>query len=72
MEHMVNKRLIWHLESKQPLMPQQSGFRQHRSMEDQVTYIDQEIKDGFQDQGQKDTLAVWVDMEKAYGGTAYE
>ena len=64
MERMVNRRLIWHLESKQLLMPQQSGFRQHRSTEDQVSYIAQEIEDGFQDK--KHTLVVWVDMEKAF------
>jgi hypothetical protein len=61
---LLNISLIWHLESKQLLMPRQSGFRQHRSTEDQVSYITQETEGGFQDQ--KHTLAVRVDMEKAF------
>ena len=42
-------RLMWHLEEKQLLSPKQAGFRQHRSTEDQITYIAQEIEDSFQD-----------------------
>jgi hypothetical protein len=45
MERTVNRRLFWHLESKQLLMPQQSGFHQHRSTEDQVSYTAQEIEE---------------------------
>ena len=43
---------------------EQAGFRQHRSTEDQVTYIVQKIEDGFQTKTA--TLTVWADMEKAY------
>ena len=43
---------------------EQAGFRQHRSTEDQVTYIAQKIEDGFQDK--QHTLTVWIDMEKAF------
>ena len=48
MERLVNTRLNWHLESNNLLSPKQAGFRQHRSTEDQVTYIAQAIEDGFQ------------------------
>ena len=64
MEKMVNTRLTWHLEQKQILIPEQAGFRKGRSTEDQVTHIVQEIEDGFQQT--KHTLALWIDMEKAF------
>ena len=54
-ESMINKRLMWHLEKNQLITPQQAGFRQHHSTEDQVTYLSQKIEDGFQ--GKKHTLA---------------
>ena len=64
MERMINTRLTWYLEKKQLISPTQAGFRQNRSTEDQVTYIAQEIEDAFQDK--KHTLAVWIDLEKAF------
>ena len=45
-------------------MPEQVGFRQLRSAEDQLAYISQMIEDGFQEK--KHTVAVWIDMEKAF------
>ena len=64
MERLINSRLVWHLEKRNILIPEQAGFRHHRSTEDQVAYIAQHIEDGFQDKHH--TLAVWVDMEKAF------
>ncbi|KAL8604432.1 hypothetical protein ACOMHN_042261 [Nucella lapillus] len=64
LERMINSRLVWHLEKNNIINPKQAGFRQHHSTEDQVTYIAQKIEDGFQDK--QHTLAVWLDMEKAY------
>ena len=64
MERMVNRRLIWYLENNGLLMYEQSGFRQCRSTEDQLTYIAQTIEDGFQDK--KHSVVVWVDMAKAF------
>ena len=64
MERLVNTRLVWHLETNQLLSPDQAGFRQHRSTEDQITFIAQSIEDAFQEK--KNTLAVWLDMEKAF------
>ena len=64
MERLINTRLMWHLESKQHISREQAAFRQSRSKEDQVTYIAQAIEDGFQDQ--KHTLALLIDMEKAF------
>ena len=65
MERLINTHLVWHLEKNNIITPEQAGFRQHHSTEDQVTYyIAQKIKDGFQDK--QHTLTVWIDMEKAY------
>ena len=64
MERMINTRLVWHLEKNNIITPEQAGFRQHHSTEDQVTYIAQKIEDGSQDK--QHTLTVWIDMEKAY------
>ena len=66
MERMINTRLSWYLESNNIITPEQAGFRQHHSTEDQVTYIAQKIEDGFQDK--RHTLTVWLDMEKAFLG----
>ena len=64
MERLINTRLVWHLEANQLLSPEQAGFRQHRSTEDQITFIAQSIEDAFQEK--KNTLTVWLDMEKAF------
>ena len=55
---------MWLLEKDKLLMPEQAGFRQLRSAEDQLAYISQMIEDGFQEK--KHTVAVWIDMEKAF------
>ena len=64
MERIVNSRLPWFLESNNFLNEEQAGFRKGRSTEDQITYITQEIEDGFQEK--KPTTVVWVDFEKAF------
>jgi retron-type reverse transcriptase len=64
MERIVNSRLMWHLEEKRLLSPKQAGFRKYMSTEDQVAHIAQGIEDAFQEGSQ--TVAVWVDMEKAF------
>ena len=64
MERLINTRLMWHLEDKSHISPEQAAFRCNHSTEDQVTYIAQSIEDGFQDK--KHTLAVWIDLEKAF------
>ena len=64
MERLINTRLMWYLEDKKHITPEQAAFRQDRSTEDQITYIAQAIEDAFQDK--KHTLAVWIDLEKAF------
>lgn len=64
MERIINLRLQWHLESENLLAPQQAGFRQCHSTEDQATYLSQEIEDAFQDK--KLVLTAWIDLRKAF------
>ena len=64
MVRLINSPLVWHLEKRYILIPEQADFRHHRSTEDQVAYIPQHTEDGFQDK--LHTLAVWIDMEKAF------
>ena len=70
MERIVNARLMWLLEKDKLLIPEQAGFRQLRSAEDQLAYISQIIEDGFQEK--KHTVAVWIDMEKAFDKVSTE
>jgi ribonuclease HI len=64
MERIINLRLQWYLESEKLLAPQQAGFRQCYSTEDQATYLSQEIEDAFQDK--KVVLTAWIDLKKAF------
>ena len=47
MERMVNKRLMWVLESKGLLASEQCGFRKHRSTADQLVRFDNFIRNAF-------------------------
>ena len=64
MKRIVNERLKWYLETENLLAPEQAGFRQFRSTEDQATYLSQEIEDAFQEQ--KLVLLSWIDLQKAF------
>ncbi|KAK7108946.1 hypothetical protein V1264_013079 [Littorina saxatilis] len=64
LERMVNQRLLWYLETENILAPEQAGFRQFHSTEDQATYLSQEIEDAFQEQ--KVLFATWIDLQKAF------
>ncbi|KAK7101835.1 hypothetical protein V1264_020159 [Littorina saxatilis] len=64
LERIVNERLRWYLESRNLLAPEQAGFRQFRSTEDQVTYLAQEVEDAFQEQ--KLVFVTWIDLQKAF------
>ena len=55
---------MWPLETNNLIAKEQAGFRQNRSTEDQAAYFAQKVEDGFQEK--QDTLAVWIDMEKAF------
>ena len=63
-ERMINERLNWWLEHNNIITPCQTGFRSNYTTEDQLIRLTQKIQDGFQ--MNKDTIAVFVDLEKAY------
>ena len=64
MERILNKRLIWYLESNNILAPSQTGCRSHRSTEDQLMLISQEIENAYQ---KKETIvSVFFDLSKAF------
>ena len=56
---MINKRLVWYLESNNLLTMFQSGFRAERSTIDNLVRLDTFIK-------REHVVAVFFDFEKAY------
>ena len=64
LERMINRRLINHLESNNVLSPTQTGYRKHRSTEDQLAYLAQNIEDAFQEK--RKVLAVFFDLSNAF------
>nr|KAG5704570.1 hypothetical protein BaRGS_031834 [Batillaria attramentaria] len=44
LERMINKRLMWHLESNNLITKEQTAFRKNRSTEDQLVYLAQSIE----------------------------
>ena len=61
---MINERLNWWLEHNNIVTPCQAGFRSNYTTEDQLMRLTQKMQNGFQ--MNKDTIAVFVDLEKAY------
>ena len=61
---MINERLNWWREHNNIITPCQAGFRSNYTTEDQLIRLTQKIQNGFQTN--KDTIAVFVDLEKAY------
>ena len=64
---MVNKRLMWVLESKGLLDSEQCGFRKNRSTADQLVRFDSLIRNAFAHK--EHILAIFFDLEKAYDTT---
>ncbi|KAL2092870.1 hypothetical protein ACEWY4_012668 [Coilia grayii] len=67
MERMVNKRLVWLLESERHLSAFQCGFRQGKSTMDHLIRLEAYIRDGFV--RKEHVIAVFFDLEKAYDTT---
>lgn len=64
LERIVNQRMQLFLETECIIVPEQAGFRQYKSTEDQTTHLTQVIEDAFQ--AKKVTLAVFIDLQKAF------
>ena len=61
---MISTRLNWFLETNNLLTSAQTGFRQHLSTKENVIQLSQDVKEAFNKK--QDTLAVFIDFEKAY------
>ena len=49
LERVINRRLVSFMEERKILSPTQTGYRKHRSTEDQPAVIAQQIKSAFQE-----------------------
>ena len=67
LERMINKRLIWYLESNNLLSWYQSVFRAGRSTNDNLVRLETFIRDAFVKK--EHIVAVFFDLEKAYDTT---
>ena len=64
---MINKRLVWYLESNDLISPIQSGFRSERSTNDHLIRLETFIRDAFVNR--EHVVSVFFDLEKAYDTT---
>jgi ribonuclease HI len=64
LERMVNRRLLWHLETNNLITKEQTAFRKNRSTEDQLIYLSQSIENAFQEK--KKVVAAFIDLSKAF------
>ena len=64
---MINKRLVWYLESNNLITKLQSGFRAERSTNDNLFRLETFIRDAFIKR--EHVVAVFFDLEKAYDTT---
>ncbi|CAF3642161.1 unnamed protein product [Rotaria socialis] len=64
LEKMVNRRLLYYLESNQLLSPYQSGFRKSRNTYDALVRLECEIRETFLKS--EFLVAVFLDIQKAY------
>ena len=67
LERMINKRLVWYLESNNLITKLQSGFRAERSTNDNLVRLETFIRDAFIKR--EHVVAVFFDLEKAYDTT---
>ena len=67
LERMINKRLVWYLESNNLITKLQSGFRAERSTNDNLVRLETFIRDAFIKR--EHVVAVFFDLEKVYDTT---
>ena len=64
LDRVINRRLISFLEERKILSPTQTGYRKHKSTEDQLALIAQEIENAFQEK--KKSCLCFFDLTKAF------
>ena len=62
----INNRQVWFLESQELLSFTETGYCQHRSTEDKLAFLTQNIENGLYDPRKEKTLVVFFDSTKAY------
>ncbi|XP_069937179.1 probable RNA-directed DNA polymerase from transposon BS isoform X2 [Cherax quadricarinatus] len=67
MERLVNRRLMWHLETHNSLSASQYGFRKGRSTIDPLLRLDTYVRNAFANN--HSVIAIFFDLEKAYDTT---
>ena len=67
LEKMINKRIVWYLESNDLISPIQSGFRSGRSTNDHLVRLETFIRDAFVNR--EHVVSVFFDLEKPYDTT---
>ena len=67
LERIINNRLVHYLEINNLLTPYQSGFRKHRSTNDQLVRLETFIREAFINN--EHMAAIFFDLEKAYDTT---
>ena len=65
MERVITRHLTWFLETNNIFSPSQTGYSQHRSTEDQLALLTQDIENSFQEK--RKLLAVFFDLSTAFG-----
>lgn len=66
-EKMINRRLMWYLESNELLDNTQSGFRKYRSTLDNLAVLENDVQETFQ--RREHLVCIFFDLEKAYDTT---
>ena len=64
MERIINKRLVWELETNKMLGNYQSGFRKNRSTADNLAFLESHIMEAFSEN--KFFVSIFFDLSKAY------
>ena len=64
LERMINKRLVWYLESNNLISEYKSGFRAERSTNDNLIRLETFIRNAFIKK--EHVVAIFFDLEKAY------
>ena len=67
LERIINKRLVWYLETNNLISRYQSGFRKNRSTNDQLVRFETFIRNAFI--RKQHVVAIFFDLEKAYDTT---
>ena len=67
MERMINKRVIWWMETQDKFNVYQSGFRKNRSTADNICFLESEMMEAFSNQ--EYLTSIFFDLEKAYDAT---